>query len=291
MGCQILHCCSFSRYASCTVVLLSEWLHIVRRSIQHSVVTFDTVPAAAVSVKGPLSGVAMQACSVQARLQGRTFLPPKCTLFRRGVMAFERVLHVANGSNLETRPDHNLIVASRDVLSQTSAILADWGVSHELIHPLEANHRSRAALPHLLCTGKIPDKLRDQMCSLQDLQLLSCELGVRSGSLTPNPKVSRPSREHVRIVVAPDEWIVESIPAEDSEANQLNASSLTGFARLELVRLRTVCPEALLIRARCITRMQPSSSTIRQNQAVEAEDAHALPGNLNRSIRINAACD
>jgi hypothetical protein len=210
----------------------------------------------------------MQVCSVQAQLQGKTFLPPRCTLFRRSGMAFERVLHVANGSNVDKSPDHNLMVASRVLLSQASAILTSWGVSHKLVHPHEAIHRSQPVLPHLLCTGDIPGKLRDQMCSLQDLQLLSCEPGVHMRPCAADPKVAQRQQEHFWIVVVPDEWIVEFIPEAKKQDNQVGAVSLTGFARLELVRLRRVCPEALVILARSVANMQPCSSDLCQDRAI-----------------------
>lgn len=229
----------------------------------------------------------MQVCSAQAGPRGKkTFLPPRCTLFRRSVMAFERVLHVASGSNSEKSSDHNLMVASRDLLSDASDVLGSLGVAHKVIQPHEASHRSRPVLPHLLCTGYVPDARRDDMCCVRDLQLLDCDAGLPLGVVAAGPKVAQQKHEeHFRIVVVPDEWIVESIPAVESDNHHVCASQLTGFARLELIRLMWACPDAMLIRTSSFARIQPRSSDLRQApaaQQLQYLQTVELPRKLNR---------
>lgn len=203
----------------------------------------------------------LQVCSVQSGLKGETFLPQRCTVFRRSTMAFERLLHAARGSNSDKNPDHNLMVASQELLADASEVLTIWGVAHEVVQPHDATQRSQPLLPHLLCTEDVPDALRDGMYALRDMQLLSCEgQGPRR-----TPKVG-PRCNRFRIVVIPDEWIVESIPALNDDKH-LSASDLTGFARFELLRTTWAAPNTFLIRPSRFANIEPSPSDLRQSAA------------------------
>ena len=108
------------------------------------------------------------------------------------------------------------------------------------------------------------------MCSLGDLQLLECEPSASQGAPTVEPKFAHENRlsaERQRIVVVPDEWIVDCIPALSNDTH-LRASCLTGFARFELVRLGWTFPDAMLIRPSSFSNApQPYSYDIPQPSA------------------------
>lgn len=166
-------------------------------------------------------------------------------MFRRSVVAFEKVLQKAMGDRSDGCPDHNLVVASRDVLVEASRILGTCGVAHKVVQPLDASHQSQIALPHLLCSSELPELLREKLVSLQDLQM-SYERGLPSATATDAPPVGKTEQPQSRIVVIPNDWYVESNPCI-SDDEPLQHSCLTGFAKLEIMRLRRSCPDALLV--------------------------------------------
>ena len=188
-------------------------------------------------------------------------------------MAFERMLHVAGGGSSDKCSDHNVTVASRDLLSSASEVLRSWGVAHKIVQPHEASSRSQPVLPHLVCTGDVPHTLHGEMSSLKDLQLLECEPNVAQGAVAAEPKFDdgdTPTTQQFRIFVVPDEWIVDCFPAL-ADDKYLSASRLTGFARFELFRLTWTCPEAMLVRASSFARApQPYSYDIRRRPAPNA---------------------